>query len=117
MACTSITFADKTGAHHHADRFKILPWWERICAIVGRGPVASVARVKTTLETTVAWMRETMPRALARIVHALDCQGMNGSLALRSFVGDLVKRGERKLQFRPAPVLDQGLDPCCLFSI
>jgi hypothetical protein len=59
-------------------------------------------------------MRETMPRALARIVNALDVQGLNGTAVLRAFVGDLLKRGERKLQYRPAPLLDQGLDVFCL---
>jgi hypothetical protein len=113
---SSIGFFDKTGAHHHADRFEILPWWKRITDILGAALKLSTARVVPALEDTVTWMINTFPRGLARIKNSLDCQGMNGDAGVKAFLRELLDEGQRKLQFNPAPLLDQGLDARKLFA-
>jgi hypothetical protein len=109
IAVSSIGFFDKSGAHQHRDRFAILGWWEKLVHLVGESVKLATSRVKPSLEGTVRWACATWPRALARIANAVDCQGMNGAAELLRFVEDLVDAGERKLQSRPAPLLDQGL--------
>jgi hypothetical protein len=92
----SILFADKSGCHGHADRFKPLPWWKSIAELVGTASL-KVERVAPTLEKSIAWVKRTMPVTLARLALAVDSLGMQGEQLVVDLVRDLVRKGKRTI--------------------
>ena len=76
-AAGCITFADKSGAHGHESRFKVLGWWESIRKLTGFARVV-VDRVKPALEASAAFIRRATPRNLARVAGVIDQRGGDG---------------------------------------
>jgi hypothetical protein len=93
----SILFADKSGSHGHADRFRVLPWWKRIAELVGSASV-KVERVRPTLEKSVAWVKRSMPVTLARLALAVENLGMVGEELVFDLVRDLLRKGRRTIE-------------------
>ena len=93
----SILFADKSGAHGHADRFRILPWWKRIAELVGSATL-KVERVRPTLEKSVAWVKRSIPVTLARLAVAVDNLGMVGEELVFDLIRDLLRKGRRTVE-------------------
>jgi hypothetical protein len=90
----SICFVDKSGAHGHADRYKILPWWKRIAELIGTAKI-KVERVAPTLEKSVKWLKKSTAVTFARLALAADKLGMEGEQIALELCRDLIRKGKR----------------------
>jgi hypothetical protein len=110
IVCGSIGFADKSGAHGHADRYQTLPWWDRIVQLVGDAAVV-VARVKPSLERSVQYLKRVVPMIFARAARVVTDLGMDGEQVVVDLVRKLLDVGAGKLALRgDPPPLDCRID-------
>lgn len=104
----AIDFVDSTGAHRHADRFKRLPWWDKVLEVLGSGRYRGRGYIPP-LQRRAEWAKRFVMGLLAKIVKVADEMGIEGRDVVLELIERRMKEAEVWFDQYKADV-EQGLD-------